>query len=295
MCSWLAAAAPHGDGGGAKLVAGDHSAAWSPFFCGSLSRGLEGQAKPDAAQQACGRMVGPVNAPNVSSFPPAAATTAAPARRLAPRPLYCPEMLWRTPSRSRRSLAAGFIQPAQPMLVVKPRGGPEWIHEVKHDGYRLLARKSAGRVVLWSRHGADLTDNMPRIAEAVGALPVADALLDGEAVVFRPDGRSDFAALRTKRGAAEASFVAFDLLHVDGEDRRKLALEVRRAELAALVAGIDATIAFSKAIDAEGAVVFAKACELGVEDIVSKRLGSVYLSGPCRNWLEVKNPAFLRG
>src|SRR5271165_2722854 len=75
-------------------------------------------------------------------------------------------MLWRTsPARSRRSPPAGFILPAQPTLVVRPPAGPKWIHEVKHDGYRLLARKEAGRVVLWSRHGTDLTDNMTRIAE----------------------------------------------------------------------------------------------------------------------------------
>jgi bifunctional non-homologous end joining protein LigD len=203
-------------------------------------------------------------------------------------------MLWRTrPVRSRRSPPAGFISPAQPMLVAKPRAGPEWIHEVKHDGYRLLARKEAGRVTLWSRYGTGFTDNMPRIAEAVRALPVADAFLDGEAVVFRPDGHSDFAALRTKRSAAEAAFVAFDLLQIDGEDRRKLALEVRRAELASLVAGIDA-ITYSEAIEAEGAIVFAKACELGLEGIVSKRLGGAYWSGRCRNWLKVKNPDFRR-
>jgi ATP-dependent DNA ligase len=83
-----------------------------------------------------------------------------------------------------------------------------------------------------------------------------------------------FTALRTKRGAAKASFVPFDLLQVDGEDRRKLALKVRRAELESLVAGLDA-IEFSEAIDAEGAVV-SKACELGLEGIVSKRLGGAY-------------------
>ena len=203
-------------------------------------------------------------------------------------------MLWRTPSaRSRHSPPAGFIQPAQPTLVAKPRASPEWIHEVKYDGYRLLALKSAGRVVLWSRYGRDLTDNLPRIAEAVRALPPADALLDGEAVVFRPDGHSDFAALRTKRGAAEAAFVAFDLLQIDGEDRRKLPLEVRRAELKSLVAGIDA-IAFSEAIEGEGALVFAKACEMGLEGIVSKRLGGTYWSGRCRNrnWLKIEESEF---
>jgi bifunctional non-homologous end joining protein LigD len=164
-------------------------------------------------------------------------------------------MLWRISSaRSRRSPPAGFILPAQPMLVATPRAGPEWIHEVKHDGYRLLARKSADRVVLWSRHGANFTDKLPKIVEAVRSLPVEDALLDGEAVAFRPDGHSNFAALRTTRGAAQASFVAFDLLQSDGEDRRKLPLEVRRAELDAQVAGADGI-------------------ELGLEGIVSKRLG----------------------
>ena len=149
------------------------------------------------------------------------------------------------------------------MLVAKPRPGPEWIHEVKHDGYRLLASKAADRVTLWSRYGTDFTAKLPRIAEAVRSLPIDDALLDGEAVVLGPDGHSDFGALRTKRGAERASFVAFDLLRIEREDRRKLALEVRRAELESLVAGINA-ITFSEAIYGEGAIVFAKACEMGL-------------------------------
>ncbi len=107
-------------------------------------------------------------------------------------------------------------------------------------------------------------------------------MLDGEAVVFRPDGHSDFAALRTKRGADAAQLVAFDHLRVDGEDRRKLPLEIRRAELDNLVAGVDA-IMLSEAIEAEGAVVYAKARELGVEGIVSERLGDPYWSGRVRN------------
>ena len=71
-------------------------------------------------------------------------------------------MLWRTP-RSRGSPPAGFIQPAPPTLVAKPPAGPDWIHEVKHDGYRLLALKSADRVVLRSRHGTDFTDKLPAL------------------------------------------------------------------------------------------------------------------------------------
>jgi len=187
-------------------------------------------------------------------------------------------MLWRVSPRSRRSKPAGFIVPAQPALVARPPTGPDWIHEVKHDGYRLIARKEAGRVILWTRHGTDFTDRLPRIAEAVRSLPVDSVLIDGEAVVFRPDGHSDFESLRTKRGAERATFVAFDLLNVEGEDFRKSPLEVRRAELETLTEPNGASI-FSEAIESEGAIVFAKACELGIEGIVSKRLG-VYWSGP---------------
>ena len=179
------------------------------------------------------------------------------------------------------------------MLVSKPRPGPEWIHEVKHDGYRLLAHKDADRVTLWSRYGTDFTDKLPAIVEAVRSLPIDHALLDGEAVVFLSGGHSDFNALRTREGCERASFVAFDLLRFEGQDWRRLPLEVRRAQLESLVAGIDA-ITFSEAVDAEGAVVFAHACRLGLEGIVSKRLGGLYASGPCRNWLKVKNPEFER-
>lgn len=124
-------------------------------------------------------------------------------------------------------------------------------------------------------------------------MPVETALLDGEAVAFRPDGHSDFDALRTKDGAARASFVAFDLLQIDGEDLRKHPLEARRARLEPLIADAGA-ILFSEAIAYEGGLVFAKACEMGLEGIVSKRLGGLHWSGRCRNWLKVKNPAFQR-
>ena len=179
------------------------------------------------------------------------------------------------------------------MLVAKPRPGPKWIHEVKHDGYRLLARKDAARVTLWSRYGTDFTDKLPSIAEAVGALPVDNALIDGEAVVFKPDGHSDFAALRTKAGGLLAAFVAFDLLGLEADDLRQRPLEERRDALARLVRGVDG-IVFSEALATEGAIVFAHACRLGLEGIVSKRAGSRYRSGASRNWLKCLNPDFQR-
>ena len=126
----------------------------------------------------------------------------------------------------------------------------------------------------------------------MGALPVDNALIDGEAVVFLPDGHSDFAALLTKAGGEQASFVAFDLLSFESDDLRQRPLEERRDELARLVHGVD--MRFSEALAAEGAIVFAHACKLGLEGIVSKRAGSRYRSGASRNWLKCLNPEFQR-
>ena len=164
---------------------------------------------------------------------------------------------------------------------------------MKHDGYRLIARKAADRVTLWSRYGTDFTNKLPRIAEAVRSLPVDNALIDGEAVVFRLDGHSDFVALRTKAGGELACLVAFDLLGLNGDDLRQRPLEERRKTLEQLVAGID-DIQFSKALAGDGATVFAHACKLGLEGIVSKRVLSRYRSGTSRNWLKCLNPAFER-
>ena len=98
-----------------------------------------------------------------------------------------------------------------------------------------------------------------------------------------PPGTADF----------QASFVAFDLLSLEGDDLRQRPLEERREALARLVAGVDG-IQFSEALATEGAIVFAHACKLGLEGIVSKRAGSRYRSGPSRNWLKCLNPEFQR-
>jgi bifunctional non-homologous end joining protein LigD len=206
------------------------------------------------------------------------------------------DVVWRAATPSwRRNHPAGFIRPCEPTLADHPPAGPGWSHEIKHDGFRILAWKRGEQVKLWSRRGADLTDRFSRIAGAVRGLPAAEALIDGEAVVFQDDGRSDFHALLTKRGWTEAAFVAFDLLRLDGDDLRQRPLEKRREALMWLVAKRRGDgIPFSDALEAEGPLVFAKACEMGLEGIVSKRAGSFYRSGPSRNWLKTKNPDFVR-
>jgi bifunctional non-homologous end joining protein LigD len=198
---------------------------------------------------------------------------------------------WRNSPRPRPTPPpAGFIQPCQPTLVRVLPAGPGWLHEMKYDGFRILARKQGERVEVWSRRGALFNHRFPRIAEAVGALPADHALIDGEAVVFLPDGHSDFAALLTKAGGERASFVAFDLLSL-GDDLRERPLEERREALAQLVAGADG-VRFSESVVDDGATVFAAACKLGVEGIVSKRVGSRYRSGAEPQLAEDQEPEF---
>jgi bifunctional non-homologous end joining protein LigD len=166
--------------------------------------------------------------------------------------------LWRSSSRRIRRSPPCFVVPCNPALVHRPPSGPEWLHEAKHDGYRLLARKQGERVTLWTRRGTDYTDRMPCIA--VRGLPADEALIDGEAVVLRQDGRSDFHALLTKRRCEQAAYAAFDLMRFDGVDIRQDRTEERRAALKRLVARADA-ILFSEAIEVEGALVF---CQSGL-------------------------------
>jgi bifunctional non-homologous end joining protein LigD len=100
------------------------------------------------------------------------------------------------PGRSRRDVPLPqFVPPQLSKLVENPPSGAQWLHEIKLDGYRMAARKDAGRVVHWSRYATDYSDTFLRIAEAVRALPVDHMMIDGEALVFRPDGHSDFTAL----------------------------------------------------------------------------------------------------
>jgi bifunctional non-homologous end joining protein LigD len=203
---------------------------------------------------------------------------------------------WRAPTPLwRRNPPPGFIRPCEPVLVDRPPAGPGWLHEIKHDGFRILALKQGERVQIWSRRGADFTGRFTRIADAVRGLSADEAVIDGEAVVFQNDGRSDFHALLTKRGWLVAALVAFDVLRLNGDDLRQRPLEKRREALARLIAKRRGDgIVFSEALAAEGAVVFKNACAFGLEGIVSKRAGSFYRNGRSRNWLKTKNPDFVR-
>ena len=189
------------------------------------------------------------------------------------------------------TLRAGFIEVSQARSdwAPDPANPPAKFSPPRRVPHGIT---SIGRL-FDDRYGTNFTDRLPKIAEAVSSLAAESALIDGEAVAVRTDGHSDFAALRTKAGSARACFVAFDLLTLNGEDFRQRPIEERRAALSPLVAGVHC-ILFSDALVAEGALVFATACQLGLEGIVSKRAGSGYSSGNSRQWLKSKNPAFVR-
>jgi bifunctional non-homologous end joining protein LigD len=124
--------------------------------------------------------------------------------------------------------APGFIPPCQPALSDRPPSGPGWLHEIKFDGYRVIARKDGEQVRLWARTTSDYTSAFTRIRDAVATLPVESALIDGEAIVLRPDNTSDFEALRSRQGQAAAILVAYDIMEMDGQDVRPEPLEERR-------------------------------------------------------------------
>jgi bifunctional non-homologous end joining protein LigD len=172
--------------------------------------------------------------------------------------------------------------------------GAGWAFELKHDGYRFVARRDGDRVRVFSRHGREWTDKVPTIVEALLELPVTSATLDGKGVVVDDRGLTDFDRLRTAvagRGGSRAPFLyAFDLLALDGDDLRRHPWEVRRATLTALLRKVRPGIRLSEHLDGDGETIFQHVCKLGAEGIVAKRRDRPYRSGRCADWVKVKNP-----
>jgi bifunctional non-homologous end joining protein LigD len=125
-------------------------------------------------------------------------------------------MLFR-PSPVAQRRPPGFIEPCIPTLASRPPTGPHWVHEIKHDGYRLIARKQDGRVRLFTRRDYDWTERYPLIAKAVAAIRASSATVDGEAVCCNENGVSVFDDLHGRRHDDRVPLYAFDLLELDGE------------------------------------------------------------------------------
>ncbi len=193
--------------------------------------------------------------------------------------------------RPRARPLSGNIEPCLPRPAKAPPTGPDWIHEIKHDGFRILARRDGPKVRLISRHGRDLTYRFPLAAAAIAALPVGSCLIDGEAIVCDSNGLAVFRFIRNYRRCNAAMLCAFDLLEINGQDLRRQAIEDRKLALKELLTKQHPGIAFNRHFDVEGTIVFHHACKLGCEGIVSKRLGSHYRSGRSDDWIKVKNQA----
>jgi bifunctional non-homologous end joining protein LigD len=188
-------------------------------------------------------------------------------------------------------LPAGFVIPAQPVLASKPPSGADWVHEIKHDGYRMIVHRDGPTVRVYSRNAYDWTERLAAIAATAGRIKATSFTIDGEAVVLGPDGLSRFEELSRREAARTAILYAFDLIEHDGEDLRKLPFLDRKAALARLLRDTGAGILLNEHIAEEGATVFAHACELGAEGIVPKKVDGTYRSGPSRAWIKVRNPA----
>ncbi len=196
-------------------------------------------------------------------------------------------MYRRSAAPSRRPV--GFIEPQIPTRADKVPVGPQWIHEIKHDGYRLIVRRRGERIRLFTRRGYDWSERYPLIATAAAELP-ADATIDGEAVVCDGAGVADFERLHSREHDRLAILYAFDLLELDGEDLRPKPLEERKNGLRRLLRRVKAGIHFNDHFQGDGAKTFEHACRLGLEGIVSKDRTRPYRSGPSKTWLKIKNP-----
>jgi bifunctional non-homologous end joining protein LigD len=128
-----------------------------------------------------------------------------------------------------RTLPSGFIAPCLPTSAPQPPTGELWLHEVKHDGFRVIARKAGERVKLYSRPGNDLTWRFPLIVEALARLRSRSCIIDGEAVSCGEDGIASFDRIRYRRHDADVFMWAFDLIEFNGDDLRRDPLNVRKA------------------------------------------------------------------
>lgn len=183
----------------------------------------------------------------------------------------------------------------KPQLATEATSAPEgagWLYELKLDGYRMQARKNGDAVEMLTRSGLDWTYRVPAVAEAVAKLPVRAATLDGEVVVLREDGTTNFADLQAsfQEGARNPlTFFCFDLLHVEGRNPRGLELRERKKILAEVVAGGDGDqVRLSEDIEGRGEEIFKRACELHAEGVIAKRAAAPYVAGRTTDWQKLK-------
>jgi bifunctional non-homologous end joining protein LigD len=201
-------------------------------------------------------------------------------------------MLWRSSGLHRRPPC--FIEPRLPTILHSVPSGPQWVHEIKHDGFGFICRREGNRISVFSRRGHDWTDRVPRIVDTFARLPATSVTLDGEGVACDPTGVTNFELLRAALGRPakrEVFLYAFDLLELDGRDIRREPWSDRRGKLARLLRGAGHGVQLSDHMEGnDGDAAFRHACAMGLECIVAERRDKPYRSGRSPHWIKVKNP-----
>ncbi|MDP1604891.1 MAG: DNA ligase D [Legionella sp.] len=195
------------------------------------------------------------------------------------------------PSSLKASKFPEKISPQLATLVDEPPKGDTWIHEIKFDGYRILAFKEGDTVTMKSRNNIDWTRNFKQVVNAIKELPVKNAILDGEIVLLDAQQKSSFQLLQNAiKGDKEAPFIyyIFDLIYYDKFELKNLSLLERKKMLSALIGEDSSLLRFSHHIVGEGQEVFEKSCEAGLEGIISKRISSPYIEKRSKSWVKVK-------
>jgi bifunctional non-homologous end joining protein LigD len=182
-----------------------------------------------------------------------------------------------------------FIRPCSPIVTAVPPTGPNWLHEVKFDGYRVQIHKDGKDVTLFSKTGNEFTSRYPAVAEAVSRLPSKAVVLDAELTACDAEGSPDFRALVRKRTNFLCVWV-FDILFHNGKDLRFLTSVERRQRLEGiLLRANNAAVRYSETFP--DPIALLSACKAqGLEGIVSKRIDKPYRSGPSKDWIKVKCP-----
>jgi bifunctional non-homologous end joining protein LigD len=202
-----------------------------------------------------------------------------------------PSVMRELQRRARAEQSLPSFEPCLPRLANRPPAGPGWLHEIKHDGFRILAYRQGRIIRLLTRNGNDLSDRFPLAVDAVTALSVKSCVIDAEAIVCDDDGLAVFNLIRGHGRNGRAVLCAFDLLELNGDDIRREPIEDRKRRLSGLLRLPHEGIAINEHFSGEGAIIYKHACALGCEGIVSKRLGTPYRAGRSAHWLKAKNPA----
>ena len=178
-----------------------------------------------------------------------------------------------------------FLPIANPRLRSAPPAGPDWLHEVKHDGWRAQLHRSSSEAVIFSKNGKDISGRFATIRDALRSLP--DCIIDAEIVGCDADGIPDFRGLMAGNSAGFCAW-CFDLLAIDGKDVSKEPLEQRRERLLQLLSGTDEDLLrLSEAFD-DADKLLAATARMGLEGIVSKKRSAPYVAGPNCGWVKVK-------